>query len=155
MSKDFREVGGRDSPALCILFSNGIFAGKKKKVSFHEVTKAMFTSYVFRNGRRLQTAASRPRSTKNLSSDGSSPIFRIDVFTCKYVATLLTTLGSFQWLRFNSTFQESEISNVSFISGNSLIKPVIMNLKRSMEKLLRRQAHTRFAWLRGTYIYYT
>ena len=89
----------------------------------------MFTFYVFRNGRRLQTAASRPRSTKNLSSDGSSPIFRIDVFTCKYVATLLTTLGSFQWLRFNSTFQESEKSNVSFISGNSLIKPVIMNLK--------------------------
>ena len=144
MSKDFREVGGRNSPALCILFSNGIFAGKKK-VSFHGVTKAMFTFHVFRNGRRLQTAASRPRSTKNLSSDGSSPIFRIDVFTCKYVATLLTTLGSFQWLRFNSTFQESEKSNVSFISGNSLIKPVIMNLKRSMEKLLRRQAHMRFA----------
>ena len=91
----------------------------------------MFTFYVLRNGRRLQTAASRPRSTKNLSSDARSPIFRIDVFTCKYVATLLTTLGSFQWLRFNSTFQESEISNVSFISGNSLIKPVIMNLKRS------------------------
>ena len=118
----------------------------------------MFTFYVLRNGRRLQTAASRPRSTKNLSSDARSPIFRIDVFTCKYVATLLTTLGSFQWLRFNSTFQESEISNVSFISGNSLIKPVIMNLKRSMEKLLRSQAHMahmRFAGLRGTYIYYT
>lgn len=74
MSKDFREVGGRDSPALCILFSNGIFA-EKKKVSFHGVTKAMFTFYVLRNGRRLQTAASRPRSTKNLSSDGRSPIF--------------------------------------------------------------------------------
>ena len=73
----------------------------------------MFTFYVLRNGRRLQTAASRPRSTKNLSSDGSSPIFRIDVFTCKYVATL----GSFQWLRFNSTFQESEISNCFFYFG--------------------------------------
>ena len=83
----------------------------------------MFTFYAFRDGRRLQTAASRSRSTKNLNSDGSSAIFGSMFFGCKYVATLL--LGDTTWFPlpggWDLTRLSKEVKYQMFMTRNFLL----------------------------------